>query len=284
MPDADVKPKVTLVNYSDDRFGHKGAVFKRAQQAMSESALKHGVDAVVSWNWEMLSATDFYREHREYLDRPYHLNGFAFKPFIVSQVLNDMREGDVLIYYDSGDGTHVFDTSVAPLVEMCVKNGGTLIHQWGETNQKWCKRDCFYFMDMDEPKYHQATAMQATWFVLQKNEFTQRFVSEYLRFTLDERVASYDNRCVCGLPDLPGFVENRGDQSVLSLLACKYGLRTFQGAGGQANRVIGNFVRWYTMAGRCQILSRRCLEWVKLKWKGLLRRLNVLRCVAGLVA
>ena len=60
--------------------------------------------------------------------------------------------------------------------------------------------------------------MQATWFVLEKNAFTMEFAREYLRYTLDERIASYQNDRVCGLPDLPGFVENWGDQSVLSCL------------------------------------------------------------------
>lgn len=273
--------RVTLLNYADDRFGHKGAIFKRAQQAMSASAPAHGIDSVVSWSWEMLADTDFYREHRAYLDRPYHLNGFVFKPYITLRTLKDLHEGDILIYYDSGEGSHVFDTSVQPLVEMCVTNGGTLIHQWGETNAKWCKRDCFYYMGLDEPQYHEATHLQATWFVLEKNAFTVRFVEEYLRYTLDERVASYENKRLCGLPDLPGFVENRGDQSVLSLLAHKHRLRTFAGAGGNANRVIGNFIRWYTLRGRCQILTRRYLEWVKRKWQGLITRPKILRCIVG---
>lgn len=246
--------QVTLLSYADDRFGHKGKVFKRAQQAMSESALVHGIDSVVSWNWERLAATTFYNEHKEYLERRYHLNGFVFKPYITLRTLAGLNEGDMLIYYDSGEGAHVFDTSVNPLLRMCAANGGTLIHQWGESNQKWTKRDCFYFMGLDEPKYHQAIAMQATWFVLQKNPFTMQFAQEYLSYTLDERVASYENTRACGLPDLPGFVENRGDQSVLSLLAHKYQLKTFPGAGGPANRIIGNFIRWHTAGGRCRLL------------------------------
>jgi hypothetical protein len=257
--------QVTLLNYADDRFGHKGAIFKRSQQAMSESALAHGIDSVVSWNWEMLASTTFYRDHREYLSQPYHLNGFVFKPYITLQTLEELNEGDILIYYDSGEGGHRFDTSVKPLVEMCVANRGTLIHQWGETNQKWTKRDCFYFMGLDEPECHKATAMQATWFVLEKNAVTMEFVREYLRYTLDERIASYRNGRVCGLPDLPGFVENRGDQSVLSLLAHKYGLYTFRGAGGRANRVIGNFIRWYTIGGRCNLVLQN--GWRKLAVK-----------------
>jgi hypothetical protein len=252
------KRKVTLVNYADDRFGHKGAIYKRSQQAMSESALGHGIHSVVSWNWKMLASTTFYRDHQEYLERPYHFNGFVFKPYLTLRTLDELNEGDILIYYDAGDGRHRFDTSVDPLIEMCVANDGTLIHQWGESNQKWTKRDCFYFMGLDDPECHKATAIQATWFVLEKNAFTIAFVREYLRYTLDERIASYQNARVCGLPDLPGFVENRGDQSVLSLLAHKYRLRTFRGAGGPANRVIGNFIRWYTIGGRTNLLMQSC--------------------------
>jgi hypothetical protein len=251
------KRQVVLLNYADDRFGHKGGKFKRCQQAMSESALAYGVDSVASWDWEMLASTTFYQNHKAYLERPYHLNGFVFKPYLTLRTLDELKEGDILVYYDTGNGGHIFDTSVEPLVKMCVANGGTLMHQWGETNQKWTKRDCFYLMGLDCPEYHRATHIQATWFVLEKNAFTMKFVHEYLRCTLDERIASYQNARVCGLPDLPGFVENRGDQSVLSLLAHKYRLHTFRGAGGWPNRVIGNFIRWSTIGGRCNMLLNR---------------------------
>lgn len=268
------RPRVTLVNYADDRFGHKAAVFKRAQRAMSASALAHGVDVVSSWNWEMLASTELYAKHRDYLDLPYHLNGFVFKPFITLKTLQSMQEGEILIYYDSGDGAHIFDTSVTPLIDMCIRNGGTLIHQWGETNQKWTKHDCFYFMRLDSPEFHSAVAMQATWFVLQKNPFTMKFVEEYLHHTLDHRIASYQNDRVCGLPDLPGFIENRGDQSVLSLLAQKYRLKTFTGAGGQANRVIGNFIRWHTATGRAMLMCRRAERWAGVKVENLRHKIS----------
>lgn len=265
--------RITLLNYADDRFGHKGISYQRSQQQMSESALLHGIDSVSSWNWEMLASTTLYRDHRDYLERPYHLNGFVFKPYLTLRTLEELNEGDIIIYYDSGDGTHCFDTSVMPLVEMCVGNGGTLIHEWGDSNRRWTKRDCFYFMGLDQAEYHDATAMQATWFVLEKNAFTVEFVRDYLRCTLDERIASYRNDRVCGLPDLPGFVENRGDQSVLSLLAHKHRLRTFRGAGGPANRTIGNFIRWYTVGGRCNLLLQRGLRKVTAKAGNLRQRL-----------
>lgn len=249
--------KLYLLNYADDRLGHKGAVFKKCQIEMNQSAAEHGIKNIVSWGWPELAATDFYKANKEYLDQPYRLNGFVFKPYITKKLLDEIDYGDFILYYDSGDGGHVIDCSLAPLVRLCVENGGTVFHQWGDTNAKWTKRDCFYFMGCDEAKYHNAVALQATWFMLEKTEFAVEFVREWLAFTLDERNASYDNLRICGLPDLPGFVENRGDQSVFSNLAVKYGLRTFYGAGGNANRQIGNFVRSLSAPGWAKVHTLR---------------------------
>jgi hypothetical protein len=66
---AAAKRQVTLLNYGDGHFGHKGAIFKRPQEAMPQSALAHGIDSVVSWKWEMLASTTFYHDHQKYLDR-----------------------------------------------------------------------------------------------------------------------------------------------------------------------------------------------------------------------
>lgn len=249
MPGAQSLDNVHLLNYADDRLGHKGAVFRESQQALNKSALEHGIRNIVSWSWPDLAATEFYREHKEYLDRPYHLNGFVFKPYIIQRLLNEIEYGDIILYYDAGNGGHVIDCSLEPLIRLCIENHGTVFHRWGEKNSKWTKRDCFVFMNCDEPRYHNAVALQATWFMLQKTDFANEFVREWLKFTLDERIASYENRRICGLPDLPGFVENRGDQSIFSNLAVKYQLQSFCGAGGSANRNIGNFVRSLSVAG-----------------------------------
>ncbi len=261
-----------LLNYADDRLGHKGAVFKKCQLEMNQSAAERGIKNIVSWSWPELAATDFYKANKEYLDRPYRLNGFVFKPYITKKLLDEIDYGDFILYYDSGDGGHVIDCSLDPLVRLCEENGGTVFHQWGDTNAKWTKRDCFYFMSCDEARYHNAVALQATWFMLQKTEFTVEMIGEWLRFTLDERVASYDNRRICGLPDLPDFVENRGDQSVFSNLAVKYQVRSFYGAGGPENRRIGNFVRSLSGSGWLRAHARR----QAMRAKGLVRQAKMI--------
>lgn len=249
--------KLYLLNYADDRFGHKGKVFKKSQLALNKSAQEEGIQNIVSLGWQDLVSTTFYGENKEYLNRPYHLNGFVFKPYITLRLLEEIDYGDIILYYDSGEGGHIIDCSLEPLINLCLQNHGTVFHQWGEKNSKWTKRDCFVYMNCDKPQYHNAVALQATWFVLQKTDFALQFVQEWLKYTLDERIASYENLRVCGLPDLPGFVENRGDQSVFSNLAVKYQLRTFYGAGGPANRKIGNFVRALSFRGWLQAQALR---------------------------
>ena len=264
MTDVSKYKKLHLLNYADDRLGHKASVFRESQVTLNQSAREHGIQNIVSWGWTDLVSTEFYKEHKEYLDRPYCLNGFVFKPYITLHLLKEINYGDIIIYYDSGDGGHIIDCSLEPLINLCLHNHGTVFHQWGEKNSKWTKRDCFVYMNCDEPRYHNAVALQATWFVMQKTDFTLQFVQEWLNYTLDERIASYENLRICGLPDLPGFVENRGDQSVFSNLAVKYRLRTFYGAGGPANRKIGKFVRSLSFGGWLQAQALKQAKKIKI--------------------
>lgn len=229
-----------LLNYADDRFGHKGGRFLANQAKLNESARQQGIEHIVSWTWPKLQATDFYRENQSYLDRSRFENGAVWKPFIVQQLLQEVQVGDIIFYYDCG--AYTINRPVKVLTDLCIRNGGTLFHQWGEKNSKYTKRDAFVYMDCDTPNYHNAPALQNTWFLLQKGDFTEAFVNEWLRYNLDERIASYVKPNTCGLPDLLGFVENRGDQSIFTNLAIKFGVRSFKGAGGVANRQVDNFI------------------------------------------
>ena len=240
--------KVYLLNYADDRFGHKSGEFRKNQAILNETALRQGIRNIASWTWEDFRRTEFYENHKEYLDKPYFENGFVFKPYIILTLLEQINYGDVILYCDCGP--QLIDRPLNDCVTLCRRNKGTLFHQVGDKNSKQTKRDCFVYMGCDDPKYYNAVGIQATWFMLEKTDFVTAFVKEWLTYNLDERIASYRLPNTCGLPDLPDFIENRGDQSILSLLVAKYNIRTFYGAGGTANRRIGMFVRTLSWRGR----------------------------------
>ena len=233
--------KTYFLTYSDDRFGYRGGKFRARQEAMIESARKHGIEHFKSWTWEDLTETDFYREHKEYLDKNRFHNGAVFKPFIVLDLLEKIDTGDIVFYHDSGPNP--ITTSVQPLIDLCVKNRGTVFHQWGDHNRMWAKRDAFYYMNCDNPSVHEAVALQNTWFLLQKSNWSLQFAREWLHYNLDERIASYVKPDECGLPPLKDFVENRGDQAIFSLLATKFGIKSFYGRGAEENKSVNRFMQ-----------------------------------------
>jgi hypothetical protein len=258
--------KTHFLTYADDRFGYRGGVFRERQKVLSEAALKHGADHAIMKSWDDMIKTDFYRENKASLDKNHFHNGYVFKPFIILDSFEKLPMGDVLFYHDCNP--HALRTSIKPLVDVCVKNRGTLFMQWGDQNRNWVKRDAFVYMGCDTPRFHDAVSLQATWMLFQKTEWTLEFVREWLRFNRDERIGSIIQPDTCGLPPLTGFVENRADQAIISVLAEKHRLKTFFGQGAEANRDVNNFIRsiprnplerayWYAVEIRRKIRRRK---------------------------
>jgi hypothetical protein len=71
---------------------------------------------------------------------------------------------------------------------------------------------------LDDPAYHEAQMLDASFLILLKTRRACAFAGTWLESCLDRRVLT-DDPNTCGLPNLPGFVDHRHDQSVLSILA-----------------------------------------------------------------
>ena len=63
----------------------------------------------------------------------------------------------------------------------------------------------------------------ATIQIYKKNDYTVKFIQEWLYYCQDKRIVT-DDKNTQGMPNYPDFRENRHDQSVLSLLIKKHGL------------------------------------------------------------
>lgn len=217
--------------------------FFESQNRLVRSAEERGFGAIRAFNSVDLQATAFYAAHREILQRKSGGGYFLWKPYYILQVLREMREGDLLLYVDSGC-TLVGDPT--PLLDLCREQDGILLFhnpyddigpvQGPAINRIWTKRDCFLLMNCDEPRYHEARQVDAAVQVYQKNARSLAFVEEFLEHSRDARIVT-DWPNTCGLPDLPGFVQNRYDQSVLSLLAEREGIERFRSPTQWANHL-----------------------------------------------
>jgi hypothetical protein len=210
--------RTLLVNYA----GALGdvtldAVLRHNQGIQCASIGAAGIDAVAAWNPEKLRATPFYREHQAILDSPRGGGFWLWKPYIILQALRSVGPGDVVIYYDVGRANPcAFTRPIAPLVQWCRNHNGMLPGVPVLPQGHWTKRDCFHFMGCDLAQFWKAIQIQAT-FSLWSGPAAIEFVSLWLKWCTDRRCLS-DDPNTCGLPDLPGFVEHRHDQSVLTNL------------------------------------------------------------------
>jgi hypothetical protein len=209
-----------LVNYAD-------LAYFKAQKLNTRTGLKTGgLARGVEYGRQHIDAA-FYARNARVLSLRGGAGRWLWKPYVVLKALREeMRDGDVLFYCDSG--AH-FVASAAPVIDLCVKQTEkpVIVFELAPDylNREYVKRDCFYYMGMDRAPYPDMTHILASFLVMRKSPFALRFAEDWLRYAEDPRILT-ETPNTCGLPDYSGFIQHRFDQSILSLLARKYEVAT----------------------------------------------------------
>ena len=211
--------KLHFINFADARYrAHQS-------QAIAEAHASGQFDASIkAYTRDWLITTQFYADNKALLDEPRGCGYWLWKPFIILDSFTRMADGDALLYLDCGDIMEWqglrdwFDRNLA---------GKDLLISWqpryGRNHGIMTKRDCFVLMNCDAPLYHRSTQCEAGVITVCKTPKTIEFIQEWLRYCLDRRIVS-DDANTCGLPNLPGFIDHRHDQSILTNLAVKHGI------------------------------------------------------------
>lgn len=241
--------KIHLVSYATPDF-------KSSQDGLVSSARKFGIDSAFRYMPENIRATSFYKKFQKILDAPRGAGYWLWKPFWIKEVFNTLSEGDILIYSDAGISV-IGDLQT--LFTICKSNDGIMLfHAHYDdipgapgpcVNRRWTKRDCFVKMDCNESRYFDAHHFDGSFQIYQKTRKSSRFIDEYLKYCCAPEILT-DQPSQCGMPELPGFIAHREDQSVLSLLAEKWGCEGFRHPSQYGNhlkmhefRVSGELIR-----------------------------------------
>jgi hypothetical protein len=278
--DADSMParqRTILVTFATEGFYGQ-------QKWLNDSAREHGVSESAAWTDVQLRLTDFYRDNRQIFASRRGFGYWLWKPYVILHALERANPGDFIIYYDVGrrEMPHEISRPLEPLLEWCaVSNGGMLpgvyVPEHGP-NMKWTKRECFVLMDCDSATYWRHPQIQATFSVWQKSERSMAFVAEWLKWCCNPAVLT-DAVHRPELANFPEFVDHRHDQSVITLLALRHGVRAY----GSPDRVlpgskdINNLVD--RIEGKEISLALRTLQRVterriRTRWSMLQRRLR----------
>ena len=237
--------------------------FEPSLAELGASARRFGVAEVHEWGPERLRRTAFYGAHQDVLDRPRGAGYWLWKPYILQSLLDDVGDGEVVLYADAAISVL---RPLTPLAELCRERGGILVFRGhydgvgGRLNvcRVWTKRDAFVLTGTDTEAFHDAPMLDAAFLALTRTGRARRFVDEWLRWcTLPGALTDEPN--ACGRANLRGFVEHRHDQSILSLLAARHGLEVFRAPSQFGNHVKAGALReageWlrqpYDDAGAC---------------------------------
>jgi len=200
---------------------------KMSQDRLTEQAKKF-FNGCANFDENSPTIIQLFRDYPEISQYRRGVGFWFWKPYIILKTLESVKEGDFVFYMDSG--TDIVG-NIEPLFDICQKNNGFLLfenrsgHPRGGIwqNFMWTKRDTFALMKCDTEEYHTGSQIDAAYQLYQKNPDTINFVKEYFQFCTDRRIVT-DEPSVLG-KDFPEKVDNRHDQSVVSILAQKYSIK-----------------------------------------------------------
>ena len=208
------KPKIIAISYSNERF-------QRQLQLNKKSAIEVGeVDEYYSYGPNDIDPV-FKEKNKDILSRSRGNGYWLWKPYIINKtMIEKLKYGDYLIYTDAAI---LYMNSTRLIINFMKEHKAKI---WGNKltlkERTWTKRDALILMDADTPYYYDTNQYQANIQVYQKSKYAIKFIQDLLKYSQDVRIITDDNN-VMGKENLPGFRENRHDQTVFSLLLKKYG-------------------------------------------------------------
>lgn len=159
---------------------------------------------------------DFAHRHAATLKQRRGAGYWLWKPYILSAAMAKLSYGDFLLYADAA--MH-FVNPIDPMLAALDKHElDLLILGEGFTEAAYTKRDAFVLTGADILSIVESPQRFASCFLLRKSPWSERFLRRYLFFCEEERILT-DQDNLCGLPNYPGFVAHRHDQSAFSLLS-----------------------------------------------------------------
>jgi hypothetical protein len=176
----------------------------------------------------MATSTDLdagFREAAKSVLRARRGSGYwSWKPYVILHTMIQLAPNDLVMYLDSGSE---LASSAEPLFPLVHNKGAHTPHvlafQLSHPNSKFTRRDTFVALGVDTTAAHTSIQCLASFVLFENEPEALAFVHAWMHASLLEYVIG-DTQNICGLPNLPGFVDHRHDQSVFSLLAFRHGL------------------------------------------------------------
>lgn len=204
-------------------FGAGGDNYVRAGERLTNQAEKTGYfDKVVLYGEKYLrDDKEFWNKHENFILNNKRGYGYwIWKSYIIKKTLENMEEGDILMYLDCGCEIGGKKQSKIKLFFDLVKKYKIITTHIG-IEKKWNKMDLIEFLEMKNSKKLNQQQIQSGALLIYKDENSKKLVDLWYEISCDYHLID-DTPSL--KPNLKCFKEHRHDQSILSLLIKKYNL------------------------------------------------------------
>lgn len=215
---------ITCITYADQKF-------RDAARFTLETAKERGADNTILYGPEDVSFKFKAKNWRIYCRRTGKRlkkrgDGYwIWKPYIIKDALNKVNDGDYVLY---SDATALYVNDISSLLSVFDSEKlDYMVFTLDLREKLFTKRDAFIILDADKPEYTDTLQHIGGYLVFRKCAKTMEFVNEWLKCCCDYRLIT-DAPNVKGRSNYPEFLDHRHDQSIISLLAKKHGMKEYR--------------------------------------------------------
>lgn len=208
------KDRIIAITYANEKYAKSAKLNARTAKRVGK------VNATVIYSPKDIEIS-FRKEHEDIFQCEKGNGYWLWKPYFIIKTLENMNEGEILIYTDAAI---IYKDEVQKLIKTMEKNhADKMVFLLGKEyiDAKYTKRDAFILMDCDEEKYYATPQVNAAMIVFKKNKANIEFCAEWLEYASDKRILT-DIPNTCGKENYSGFLMHRHDQSILSLVAKRH--------------------------------------------------------------
>ncbi len=206
------------INYANEGY-------KKAQKINTKTAYKYGkFDKVVEYSREDINK-EYLELHKNILCNMRGDGYWIWKPYIIKDALSKLEEGDYLFYCDSGA---IFVKSIDYLINALNDSGqDIMLFETPFIEWQWSKSDVleYFNVSLNTSILHSCQRLGG-YILIRKTKYSVTFFDRYFDICHSE-----DNLLTDILSESDNekqIIENRHDQSILSILSKLYGLRPFR--------------------------------------------------------
>ena len=196
-------------------------VFKPGALQLENSYTQGGFDSFKCYTEKDIILTEKQLEFLRNNERGF---GFwAWKPVVVLSRLNEVEDGDIVVYHDCGRAfyNYKFTENIKPLVDKVINEHGGVGVAFGHWHHKeYTKTECFNVMGCTDSYYKDSHQAVATWHIWKKQPISFEILHTWKIWNFHHSEIITDKGA--DKKDQPaGYHGHRHDQSILTNIILK---------------------------------------------------------------